>query len=106
MSFKSLAILLVLSRDLHPVATLKRRQHLGGGKPYLVFTFKTVAVKSVDWSGQSGSDRPEEQVVFEYGSLGIAYTKQLPDGSPVGSPITTGWDMVRNVSAPPPLSPF
>jgi type VI secretion system secreted protein Hcp len=78
----------------------------GGGKPHLVFTFKTVAVKSVDWSGQSGGDRPEEQVVFEYGSLGIAYSKQLPDGSLVGSPITTGWDVVRNVLAPPPPSPF
>jgi type VI secretion system secreted protein Hcp len=79
---------------------LRRSGMHGGGKPYLVFTFKTVSVKSVDWSGQSGGNRPEEQVVFEYGSLGIAYTKQLPDGSPVASPITTGWDRVRNISAP------
>ena len=78
----------------------------GSGKPYLVFTFKLVAVKSIDWSGHSGGDRPVEQVVFEYGSLVITYMKQNPDGS-LGSPTSTGWNRVNNVPEPPsPLPPF
>jgi type VI secretion system secreted protein Hcp len=85
---------------------LRRSGVQGSGKPYLVFTFKLVGVKSIDWSGHSGGDRPVEQVVFEYGSLVITYMKQNPDGS-LGSPTSTGWNRVSNVpEAPSPLPPF
>lgn len=85
---------------------LRRSGVQGSGKPYLVFTFKLVAVKSIDWSGHSGGDQPVEQVVFEYGSLVITYMKQNPDGS-LGSPTSTGWNRVSNIPEPPsPLPPF
>jgi type VI secretion system secreted protein Hcp len=87
---------------------LRRSGVQGSGKPYLpylVFTFKLVAVKSIDWSG-SGGDRPVEQVVFEYGSLVVTYMKQNPDGS-LGPPTSTGWNRVSNVAElPSPLPPF
>jgi len=87
---------------------LRRSGVQGSGKPYLpylVFTFKLVAVKSIDWSG-SGGDRPVEQVVFEYGSLVVTYMKQNPDGS-LGPPTSTGWNRVSNVpELPSPLPPF
>jgi type VI secretion system secreted protein Hcp len=84
---------------------LRRSGVQGSGKPYLVFTFKLVAVKSIDWSG-SGGDRPVEQVAFEYGSLVVTYMKQNPDGS-LGSPTSTGWNRVTNVpELPSPLPPF
>jgi type VI secretion system secreted protein Hcp len=68
----------------------------GGKLPYLVFTFKLVGVKSVDWSGRSGGDRPEEQVVFEYGSVAITYRKQnLVDGS-LGQPTFQSWSRISN----------
>ena len=88
---------------------LRRSGAQGSGKPYLpylVFTFEMVFVKSIDWSGHSGGDRPEEQVVFQYGRLEITYHTQNPDGS-LGSPTSTGWDIIKNSSAlAPPLPPF
>ncbi len=51
------------------------------GGVYLEYHFKTVGVKSVEWSGSSGDDVPEETVVFEYGALKVIYRPQKKDGT-------------------------
>ncbi len=51
------------------------------GKAYLVFAFRLVAVKSIEWAGSSGDDVPTETVVFEYGELMVGYYQQKKDGS-------------------------
>jgi type VI secretion system secreted protein Hcp len=51
------------------------------GKPYLVFAFGMVAVKSIEWSGSTGDDVPTESVIFEYGEMVIGYYKQKEDGT-------------------------
>jgi len=51
------------------------------GGVYLEFHFKVVAVKSIEWSGSSGDDVPEETCVFEYGALKAIYRPQNKDGT-------------------------
>ena len=68
----------------------------GAKLPYLAFTFKLVGVKSVDWSRRSGGDRPEEQVVFEYGSVAITYRRQNPADGSLGSPTFQSWSRISN----------
>lgn len=63
---------------------------------YLVFDFKVVAVKSIDWSGPSDG-APTEQVTFDYGSLRITYRPQNPDGA-LGEPVSRCWDVITNRS--------
>lgn len=65
------------------------------GKPYLMFVFGTVAVKSIEWSGSSGDDVPTENVVFEYGQIAIFYSKQSPSGA-LEARAPQAWDRVLN----------
>ncbi len=65
------------------------------GDVYLAYDFKLVAVKSVEWSGSSGDDVPEETVVFEYGALKIGYKPQNKDGT-LGKLIERSWNKVTN----------
>jgi type VI secretion system secreted protein Hcp len=67
------------------------------GGVYLCYLFKTVAVKSVEWSGSSGDDVPEESVVFEYGALKIIYAPQKPDGTlDTAAKIERAWNKMSN----------
>jgi type VI secretion system secreted protein Hcp len=65
------------------------------GDVYLSYDFKLVAVKSVEWSGSSGDDVPEETVVFEYGALKIGYKPQNKDGT-LGKLVERAWNKVTN----------
>ncbi len=65
------------------------------GDVYLSYDFKIVAVKSVEWSGSSGDDVPEETVVFEYGALKIGYKPQNKDGT-LGKLVERSWNKVTN----------
>lgn len=65
------------------------------GGVYLKYEFKLVAVKSVEWSGSTGDDVPEETVVFEYGALQISYWPQLKDGT-LGDLVQRAWNKVTN----------
>jgi len=65
------------------------------GDVYLAYDFKLVAVKSVEWSGSSGDDVPEETVVFEYGALKIGYKPQNKDGT-LGKLVERSWNKVTN----------
>jgi len=51
------------------------------GDPYLKYNFKMVAVQSVEWSGSSGDDVPEETVIFQYGAIKVEYIPQLASGA-------------------------
>ncbi len=62
---------------------------------YLKYEFKLVAVKSVEWSGSTGDDVPEETVVFEYGALRINYWPQKKDGT-LGDLIQRAWNKMTN----------
>lgn len=67
----------------------------GAGDVYLAYDFKLVAVKSVEWSGSSGDDVPEETVIFEYGALKIGYKPQDKTGK-LGNVIERSWCKVTN----------
>jgi type VI secretion system secreted protein Hcp len=67
------------------------------GGVYLMFHFKVVAVKSVEWSGSSGDDVPEETVVFEYGALQMTYFPQQKDGT-LGAKVERAWNKLTNSS--------
>ena len=67
----------------------------GAGDVYLSYDFKVVAVKSIEWSGSSGDDVPEETVVFEYGALKVSYKPQNKDGT-LGSVIERSWNKLNN----------
>jgi type VI secretion system Hcp family effector len=63
---------------------------------YLHFEFKLVAVKSINWSGSSGDDVPEEEVVFEYGALQVNYFPQDKHGT-ISSKAEKGfWSKTKN----------
>ncbi|MHB8577417.1 MAG: Hcp family type VI secretion system effector [Dehalococcoidia bacterium] len=62
---------------------------------YLTFTFSLVFVSSIDWSGSSGDDTPQESVTFTYGALKIAYRKQDKSGV-LGTPNTFDWSQITN----------
>jgi type VI secretion system secreted protein Hcp len=67
------------------------------GGTYLQYDFATVAVKSVEWSGSSGDDVPEETVVFEYGALKILYFPQNADGTlNSGAKVERAWNKLTN----------
>ncbi len=69
------------------------------GKPYLVFEFGMVALKSIEWSGSTGDDVPTETVIFEYGELMVMYRPQKADGTlDKGTPL--GWSKLNNSDNP------
>jgi len=65
------------------------------GQTYLSYKFKLVAVKSIEWSGSSGDDVPEETVVFEYGAMQMTYYPQLADGT-MGNMVQRTWNKLSN----------
>jgi type VI secretion system secreted protein Hcp len=67
----------------------------GAGDVYLAFDFKTVAVKSIEWSGSGGDDVPEETVIFEYGAMKVAYKPQNKDGT-LGGVVERSWNKLTN----------
>jgi type VI secretion system secreted protein Hcp len=78
------------------VVTLRK----AGGTPveYLKYTFGTVFVESIQWSGSTGGDdTPTESVSFVYGQLQIDYQPQGADGKAVGGAIHGGWDATKNI---------
>ncbi|MEO8595149.1 MAG: type VI secretion system tube protein Hcp [Candidatus Solibacter sp.] len=71
-----------------------------GEKPveYLKYTFSTVFVESIQWSGSTGGDdAPTESVSMAYGKMEIDYQPQGPDGKALGGAIHGGWDAIKNI---------
>jgi len=95
-----------------PTATLTIRKAGGTQLEYLVLTFKTVFVTSIQPFGQQlntsqsllapvdpsqGSNPlPTEQITFVYGALGVQYQQQGSDGKPQGGPVIAGWSQLTN----------
>lgn len=65
------------------------------GVKYLNFSFKLVAIKSINWSGSDGDEACKETVVFEYGAIKVEYWPQKQDGS-LESVVTQQWSRVIN----------
>jgi type VI secretion system secreted protein Hcp len=64
------------------------------GQPFLTYTFGTVFTTKINWSGP-GDEGPEESITFVYGTLGVEYKQQKPDGTIVAD-ITSCFDVLRN----------
>ncbi len=59
--------------------------------------FIGVTITSVNYQGTSELDsRPLEDVSFTYEKIIWTYQKLNEDGTPVGPPITSGWDVKKN----------
>jgi type VI secretion system secreted protein Hcp len=74
----------------------------GGSNPveYLKYTFTTVVVESIQWSGSSGGDdTPTESCSFAYGKVQIDYTPQKNADGSGGAPVHGGWDAQANKTA-------
>lgn len=67
----------------------------GSGKPYLIYSFGTVVVTNIEWSGSSGDDTPTETLTFAYGQLQVSYIQQRTDGSRSPAQVEN-WDRVAN----------
>ena len=67
------------------------------GVKYLNFSFKLVAIQSINWSGADGDEACKETVVFQYGAIKLEYWPQKPDGS-LDKPLwmTQQWSRVIN----------
>jgi len=64
---------------------------------YLKYSFGTVFVESINWSGSSGGDdAPAESVSFVYGDFQVDYQPQGKDGKPEGGAIHGGWSVMNN----------
>jgi type VI secretion system secreted protein Hcp len=64
---------------------------------YLKYTFGTVFVESVQWSGSTGGDdTPAESISFAFGSMQVDYQPQGADGKALGGAIHAGWDVTTN----------
>ena len=72
------------------------------GKPYLIYSFGTVVVSSIEWSGSSGDDLPTETITFAYGQLQISYAQQTATGT-LMAPKMESWDRVANRAPTAPL---
>ena len=61
---------------------MRKQTGKGGQQDFLTYTFETVFVESIQWSGSSGGDDvPTESVSFAFGSVHIEYKKQKADGT-------------------------
>lgn len=63
----------------------------GADAVFLQYSFKLVAVSTIDWSGSAGDDTVKEEVTFEYGALQITYQPDQKGATSSGS-----WDVVKN----------
>ncbi|MCZ6494439.1 MAG: type VI secretion system tube protein Hcp [Planctomycetota bacterium] len=68
------------------------------GGNYLKFQFKLVAVKKIGWSGSTGDDVCEEEVVFEYGAIKLQYWWQDETGK-LDGPKETQWSRILNTAS-------
>ena len=75
--------------------SMRKATGTGGQDPFLIYTFETVMVESVQWSGASGGDdTPTESVSFAFGKVTVEYKTQGKDGKLVaGTPVV--WDVTK-----------
>jgi len=60
---------------------MRKATGAGGQEAFLSYTFTTVYVESIQWSGSTGGDdTPTESVSFAFGKVAIEYKGQGKDG--------------------------
>jgi type VI secretion system secreted protein Hcp len=82
--------------DHYPTAivTMRKAGGTGGQTPFLIYTFTTVYVDSIQWSGSSGGDdTPTESVSFSFGKVEVEYKPQAKTGAAAPKPILAAWDL-------------
>jgi type VI secretion system secreted protein Hcp len=63
------------------IVTMRKAGGTAGQEPFLIYTFSTCMVESIQWSGSSGGDdSPTESVSFAFGKCDILYKKQDKTG--------------------------
>lgn len=79
------------------VLEVRKAGGTSGGKPqaYLQYTFQTVFVTKIDWSGGPGTDAPMESVTFAYGAMKVQYSPQSATGA-LGNPQSAAWSQLTN----------
>lgn len=60
---------------------------------FLKYTFDTLFVEDISWSGGTGDEGPMETLSLAYGSVEMTYTPQNADGT-AGSAIVGGWNQM------------
>lgn len=78
----------------YPKIEVTLRKAGGEQIEYLKYTFSTVFVESVQWSGSSGGDdSPTESVSFAFGKVEMSYQPQDDTGKAAGDPQRAQWDL-------------
>ena len=67
----------------------------GDAKPYMTYTFETVFITKIDWSGP-GDEGPEESITFVFGKLVVQSDGTNADGK--AAKVMSGWNQVTNKS--------
>ena len=93
------ALLLAVATGRH-IRTAKLTVTSGGPRPleYLTVDLEDVLVASCLLADPADSDRPVENVSFQYGKIHVTYSQQSPTGA-LGTVSAFGWDVVRNTQA-------
>lgn len=75
--------------------SMRKQTGTGGQDVFLIYTFETVFVESIQWSGSSGGDdTPTESVSFAFGKVTVEYKTQDKTGKLVaGTPVV--WDVTK-----------
>ena len=76
-------------------ARLYIRKAGGAAGDFLTYSFKMVFINSINWSGSSGDELPEETVEFAYGALQVGYAQQNSSGQ-LTQPKVQAWSVVNN----------
>ena len=77
------------------IVSMRKQTGTGGQDVFLIYTFDTVFVESIQWSGSSGGDdTPTESVSFAFGKVTVEYKTQDKTGKLVsGTPVV--WDLTK-----------
>jgi len=77
------------------IVTLRKATGEAGQKAFLVYTFETCMVESIQWSGSSGGDdTPTESVSLAFGKVKIEYFKQDAKGA-MAAAGQGSWDLTK-----------
>jgi type VI secretion system secreted protein Hcp len=65
-----------------------------GGVDLLTFEMKDILVTSQSMGGSGGEDRLTENISLNFAEFTLTYQQTATDGSTVGAPVSTSWDIV------------
>jgi type VI secretion system secreted protein Hcp len=68
----------------------------GDKTDFLTFDIQNILVTSQSQGGSTGEDRLTENISLNFAAFTISYQQLATDGSTIGSPVTTSWNIVEN----------